>query len=157
MPKRSLAHDVVPNGAVRDLGADIKGVRSSAEIINVLRECLPAAPLNSFVECSARNIFNAFHKLDHALLASWRAGGETNSAIPHDDTGHTVAERWVHDIIPTDLAVIMGVHVDPSGCSVSPFSVNGFLGLTGDGTDLCDHSIFDGKVADLGRATQSID
>ena len=152
MPKRSLAHDVVPNGAVRDLGADIKGVRSSAEIINVLRECFPTAPLNSFVEGSTRNVLNALHELDHALLASWRAGGETDPAISHDDTGYTVAERWVHDIIPTDLAVIMGVHVDPSWRGVSPFSVNGLLGLTRNSADLRDHTIFDGKIAGLGPA-----
>ena len=152
MSKRSLAHDVVPNGAVGDLGADIKGVFSSAEIINVLRECLPTAPLNPFVEGSAWNIFDALHELDHALLASWRAGGETDPAISHDDTGYTVAERWVHHIIPTDLAVIMGVHVDPSWRGVSPFSVNGLLGLTRNGADLRDHAIFDGKIAGLGRA-----
>ncbi len=157
MAQCPLAHDIVSNGAVRHLCADIERVLACAQIVDVLRKRFPPPPFDAFIKGRARNVFDPLHQFDHAALAARRAGRKPNAAIPHDHTGDAMAERRIHHVIPADLAIVVRVDINPAGAGIGTRGINGFLGLTIDFAHADNEPLFDCKIARHGLTTQTVD
>ena len=156
MAQRPLAHHVVAHRTVRHLGAHIQGVGAAGKIVDVLRETLPVAPFNAFVQGGAGDVFHPFHQLHQALLAARRTGCEADAAIAHHNAGDAVAKRGIQGVIPTHLPVVMSVHVDPPRRGVGAVRVDGLLGLPIHCADGGDAPVLNGDVAVVGLLAAAI-
>ncbi len=100
---------------MRELSADIERVLARVEEVEILGERRPRTPRHTLVQRGAGNVFYAFHELDQRRLLTRRTRCETDSAVAHHQRGDAVAERRVELVVPRDLAVVVRVHVDPTG------------------------------------------
>ena len=66
------------------------------------------------MECGARNIFDAFHQLNKKVVAVTSCRGKAHAAITHDDRGHAMPARRADFRVPRDLAVVVGVNINPT-------------------------------------------
>src|SRR4051794_1220647 len=62
---------------------------------------------------SAGDVFDALHQLDEEVLRARSHGCEADTAVAHDDGRHAVPTRRGDLGVPRDLAVVVGVDVDP--------------------------------------------
>ncbi len=85
----AIAHDVSAHSAMWHLGADVDGVPSGVERVEVFRKRLPL-PLDAFGHGRARNVFDAFHHVDEPVVAIARSRRESDTAVSHDRRGHAV-------------------------------------------------------------------
>ena len=109
-----LAHDERPHGAVGDLGADVDRPRLHLDGVEVLGEALPAPP-DALRQGSARDVLDPFHQADEPVMAVGGDRREADATVAHHQCGDPVRERRVELIVPGDLAVVVRVHVDPTG------------------------------------------
>ena len=96
------------------LGRYVDRVRGVNDI-QVFRERLPS-PGDSFVQCSSRDVFHAFHELYQLVFGTWANRGESNSAVAHHDGGDTMPGRGCYLLVPANLTVEMGVNVHKAWC-----------------------------------------
>ena len=144
----ALAHHVVTQRAVGDLCPNIERVTTTRDVVHVLGERFPTTPLNTFVERGARNIFDTFHQFDQRLLAARSNGRKANTTVTHHDCCRTVTGRRVHDFVPTHLAVVVRVHVNPAGRHDGTIGIDGFFGRLGDrATDFNNHPVAHANIA----------
>ncbi len=150
----ALTHHVVAQRTVGDLGADVERVLPPGDVVEVLGERLPRSPLDPFVQRGAGDVLDALHQLDQRLLATRTHRSEADAAVAHHDGGDAVAGGRIHDVVPADLAVVVRVHVDPSGGDDRAVGVDGLGRGVGDrATHLHDPSVLDGDIApDRGSA-----
>ena len=64
------------------------------------------------MERRAGDILHAFHEADEFGAVFCTARREADAAISHDGSCHAVIDAGLKCIIPTDLAIIMGVKVN---------------------------------------------
>ena len=79
--------------------------------VHILRKGFPI-PINSFVQCSTRDVFDTFHQFNEALPIFGPARCKANPAITQYSGCYTVINRRLKLFIPRHLAIIMRVHVD---------------------------------------------
>ena len=128
------------------------------DVVEVVGEGLPLSPLHPFVQGRSGDVLDALHQFDQRLLAAGTNGGEPDAAVAHHDRRDTVAGRRIHDVVPAHLAVVVRVHVDPSGCDDRSVGVDGVGRCVGDGaTDLHDAAVLDGDVTTHGRCAGTVD
>ncbi len=139
---------IVADRPVSDHRGDAQGVFPARQIIEIFAIGLPGAPGHAFVERCAGNVLDTLHQLDQRTLAAWPHRGEAHAAIAHDDGADAVAGRGIHLLVPGDLAVIVGVNIDPGGGDDCPVGVDDLLGGLGDArADRDDHPVLHRDVA----------
>ncbi len=123
---------VVANSPVGDHRGDVEGVLAARQVVEILRIGLPGAPGHAFVEGRAGDVLDALHQFDQLALTSRRHGSEADAAVAHDDGADAVAGRGVHFLVPGDLAVVVGVNVDPGRGDDGAVRVDDLPGQLGD-------------------------
>ena len=154
----ALAHHVKAHGHVRDLSADVHRV-GRVDAVEVLGERLPA-PGDAVVERGAGDVLDALHELHEPVLGAGADRREPDAAVAHDDGGHAVPTRWRDVLVPTDLAVVVGVDVDEAGGEQVALGVDDApcLGRRGaGGRDVRDLPVVDRHVAALRRGAGAVD
>src|SRR6185503_1100907 len=91
------------------------------------------------------------------LALRGRTRGQRESAIAHDDGGHTVPAGAAPDAIPRDLGVHVGVTVDEAWRDDQAVGVERALGRRPNPPDLDDPAVLDCDVAAIARASRAID
>lgn len=74
---------------VRDLRAEVDGVRRGVEHAHVLAEALPA-PGDPLGQRRARDVLDPLHQLDQALVLGLADRGEADAAVAHHAGGDPV-------------------------------------------------------------------
>jgi hypothetical protein len=113
---------------VSNLRADVHDSRHGLERIEVFREGLPA-PLQSFDEGGAGDVFDALHEAYEPLPLVGCGRRKSHSAIASHDGGDSVPARRRQERIPGGLAVVMSVDVDKSGGDKQARGINVFAAL----------------------------
>ncbi len=108
-----LAHDVGPHRRVRDLGADVDRPAPLLERVEILGEGLPL-PLDPLGQRRAGDVLDALHEADEPVVAVGLGRREPDAAVAHDERRDAVPRRRGELGVPGDLAVVVGVDVDPS-------------------------------------------
>ena len=109
----TIAHHVVAHRDVWNLRTDIDRVRR-VDRIEILTVGLPT-PRNALMKCCTGNVLDALHQLDQLGLTARVDGREPHTAVPHDDRGDPVPAARGHVLVPTHLAVVVGMNVDKPG------------------------------------------
>ncbi|CAB4806333.1 unannotated protein [freshwater metagenome] len=109
----AVAHHIATNRSVTDLRGEVDGVRCAVDAVEVLGERLPL-PSDSLVKRGAGDVFDTFHDFDKPVMTIRCDRSESHTAISHDGGGDALPRRWREVGIPTHLAVIVRVDVDPS-------------------------------------------
>ena len=133
-----VAEHIGAHRRVRHSRTQIEGARHLGEGIDVLTERLPT-PVDAFVQRRSGNVLDRLHQLDQERLAAGANRRETDATVPHHCRGDTMVDRRTHHGIPGRLAVVVGVHVDPTGGDERTVGLDlarsGLVDLT-DGNDL---------------------
>ena len=75
--------------------------------------------------CSAVPGMSSIASINSIRNASPPGGpGEADATVPHHCRGDAVVDRRTHHGIPGGLAVVVGVHVDPTGGDERPVGLN---------------------------------
>ena len=109
-----IAEHIGPHRGVRHSRAEIERARHLGEGVDVFTERLPA-PVDAFVQRRAGDVLDRLHQLDQECLAAGADRGEADATVPHHCRGDAVVDRRTHHGIPGGLAVVVSVHVDPTG------------------------------------------
>ena len=154
----TFAHYSVAYWPVRDHRANIQCIATSGEKVQILRVTAPCAPGHTFVEHRAGYVLDTFHQLDQFALATRCHRCKANTAIAHDHGADTVAGRRVHRFVPSGLAVVVGVDVDPGGGDDGAIGVDG---LASGAADLCadfgDAAIAQRQITGIGCSAGTVD
>ena len=133
-----IAEHIGPHRGVRHSRAEIERARHLGEGVDVFTEGLPA-PVDAFVQRRAGDVLDRLHQLDQECLAAGADRGEADATVPHHCRGDAVVDRRTHHGIPGGLAVVVSVHVDPTGGDERTVGLDlarsGLVDLT-DGNDL---------------------
>ena len=158
VPDCSVAHDLKAKCAVRKLRTEIDRVFSITDPVEVLLEALPLTPGHAFGECRPRNVLDAFHDIHQRLFLALRTRREADTTIAHDHRGHAIAERRVERVVPSDLPVVVRVHVDPSRGNDRAIGLDDLgIGCVDSSADPDDDVARDGEVARDGRCAGPVD
>src|ERR1700754_2486836 len=130
---------------MRQLRADIDVEIALRQPFHVIREAFPR-PRDAGAQYRFRNILDAFHQLNQALVVAWPTRGEADAAIAHDGGGDTVLRRGRDVLAPGDLTVVMGMNIDEARCYQFAAGVDLLRALGGDLADLGDAAIRDGDI-----------
>ena len=128
-----LAEHVGAQRGVGHLGGDVDGAGHLLERVEVLAEGLPP-PVDALVERGAGDVLDRLHELDEEVLLAGPQRGEADAAVAHDDRGRAVPRRRRHLGVPGDLAVVVGVDVDPAGGDEIAAGVDLVAAVVGDPT-----------------------
>jgi len=67
------------------------------------------------MQSRAWNVLHAFHQADELIPIFGAARGEAYAAIAHNRSRNAVIDTGLKGVIPTDLAIIMGVKINEAG------------------------------------------
>src|SRR4029453_18164819 len=81
--------------------------------VEVFREALPL-PADAGGERRAGDVLHTLHELDQVVLLARAHGREADAAVAHDDRRDAIPARRREVGVPRDLAVVVGVDVDPA-------------------------------------------
>ena len=76
----------------------------------------------------AWNIFDAFHQVDQHLFMVRSDRGEANATIADDNGRNAMVRRRGEAVVPSGLAVVMGVWIDETRSDEQTFGVDDFRG-----------------------------
>src|SRR4051794_41656578 len=107
-----VAQYVCAQSSVRDLGGDVEHAGCGIDGVEVLGEGLPL-PVDAFVQGGAGDVLHALHQLDQERVAVGPRRREADSAVAHHHGGDAVPAGGADLRVPRDLAVVVGVDVDP--------------------------------------------
>ena len=151
-----VAEHIGPHCGVRHGRAQIEGARHLSEGVDVFTERLPA-PVDAFMQRRAGDVLDRLHQLDQERLTARANRGEADATVPHHCRGNAVVDRRTHHRVPGGLAVVVGVHVDPTGGDERPVGLDlapsSLVNLT-DGNDLV---TVDRNVGGDRRCTGAVD
>src|SRR5690606_5686174 len=82
--------------------------------IHIFGEAFPV-PLDAFGKRCAWNVFNAFHETEQPFALFGLARRKADAAVTHDGRGHAMKGGGLEIGIPSDLTVIMRMHIDEAG------------------------------------------
>ena len=152
----ALSHDVGAHGAMRDVGCDVDRARLFVERVEIFGEALPI-PFDAFGECGPRDIFDPFHEPDEPFVLIGFGGSEPDAAIPHDDGCDSVPAGGGHVGVPSGLAVVVGVDIDPAWGDEVSVGVDFAFAFLGDIADSGDFAVKDGDIAVEGGLAGAVD
>ena len=152
----ALAHHVITQGAVCELGADVEGILSRCKKVEIFGEGFPFAPGHAFVEGGARDVFDAFHQFDQLVFRTFMNRCEADTAVAHDDRRHTVRGRRIDLVVPSHLAVVVRVNVDPTRRHQRAVSIHHLLGVFTHLPRRHDATVANPDIAGLCRSTGSV-
>jgi hypothetical protein len=66
------------------------------------------------MQSCARNVLNALHEFDQAVLITSSNGSEANAAVAHHSRGHAMRGRRHEGLIPKRLTVVVRVDINKS-------------------------------------------
>ena len=113
--RAAFTHDVSTNSTVWNVCSNINGIATLVNRLEVFRERFPL-PTNSFMQCSARNVFDTFHQLHKPLFLSWSNWCKAHAAVANNHGGHAMTTGWLQQCVPTDLTVIVRMNVNEARC-----------------------------------------
>ena len=119
----TFTHHIPTHSAVRNVCSNVDGVATLVDRLEVFRERFPL-PTNSFMQCSARNVFDAFHQLHKPLFLAWTNRSKAHATVTNNHGGHTVTTGWFQQCVPTDLTVIVRMNVDEARSHKLAVSIN---------------------------------
>ena len=125
----ALAHDIVADGDVGRLGSDVHRV-GGVDVVEVFGEGLPA-PGDAVMQRRAGDVLDALHQFDQFAFGARPHRGEADPAIAHHDGSDPMPAAWRHLLVPTDLAVVVGVDVHEAGGQQVALGIDDPLGLGG--------------------------
>ena len=149
--RAALAHHVGAHRAVGYLGADVDRAGHALDGVEVLREALPL-PADALGQRRAGDVLDALHQLDQVVLLAGPDGREAHAAVAHHDGGDAVPARRREVRVPGDLAVVVGVDVDPARGHEQALGVDLPAALAHVAADGDDAVAVDGDVARRGAA-----
>ncbi len=109
----AIAHHIGAQRGVGHLGADVDRPTHRVEQVEVLGERLPA-PCHAFAQRGTGDVLDAFEQFDQELVLVGPDRGEPDAAVAEQDRGDPVDRRGRDVGVPGDLAVVVGVDVDPA-------------------------------------------
>ena len=119
---RALAHHIGPHRAMGHMRADIDRALHPRQRVEIFAESLPFE-LDSGRQGFAGDVLNGVHQAYQVALLAAPHGREPHPAIAHHHGGHAVPARGRDIRIPSHLAVVMGMDVDPAGSRQQAVSV----------------------------------
>ena len=69
---------------------NVEPPRPAFETVEIFRECLPC-PVDALSQSGSGDVLDTFHQLDQPVLAARLHRSETDTAVPCDDRGHSMA------------------------------------------------------------------
>ena len=156
MVAAAIAHDIGAQRGVGHVRAEIDGIFTLAQGIEIIGKTLPIPP-QPLRQRGAGDVLHALQKLDQPVVLVGAGGGESYAAISHRGGGDAVDRGGGEDLIPGDLAVVMGVDVDKAGGYDAAVGVDGFACRSrylADGHDLV---ALDGEVAAVAGGPGAVD
>jgi hypothetical protein len=141
---------------VGHLGTDVEGERHGVEVVEVLGEALPP-PADAGVQRRARDVLDALHEADEPLVPVGGDGSEPDAAVAHHHGGDPLPRRRRQQRVPGDLAVVVGVDVDPAGRHHQPIGVDRAGGRTLDVAHVGDDAVGDGDVGGAAGLPGAVD
>ena len=155
----ALAHHVEAQGSMGELGAHVEAVGPGVQVGQVLGKGLPLAPGHAFKQSGAGDVLDALHQVDEVFRAPLGNWCEAHAAVAHDHRGHAVGRRSLEPVVPSDLAVVVGVRIDPAGQHQGAIGINPApgAGARRDLADLGDAAVGHADVRDLGFRTGAVD
>ncbi len=141
---------------MRHLGShvDVEGPRR--QVVEVLAECLPA-PRDALVQRGAGNVLDAFHQLDDPIVVVAPAGREPDAAIAHHHRRDAVPRRRHQPVVPSDLAVVVGMDVHEAGRDQGAVGIDDAPRRTVHVSDRDDDFLVHGDVRSARRPTGAVD
>ncbi len=151
----AVAHHVVAQGDVGDLGADVDAV-GRVDGVEVVAERLPT-PRDAFVQRGPGDVLDGLHEGDELALRARPHRREPDAAVAHHDRRDAVPRRRRDLLVPADLAVEVGVDVDEARRHQRAVGVDGAAGGALDVTDGRDHAVTDRDVGRPAGRTGPVD
>ena len=152
----AIAHDIGAQCGVGHVGAEIHRIFALAQGVEIVGEAFPV-PRQPLGERRPGNILDAFEQLDQPIVLVGAGGGETNAAIAHRRRGDAVDRGGGEDVIPGDLAVVMGVDVDEARRDGAAIGVERLARGAGDVSDRDDLVVLDRDIAAEARGAGAVD
>jgi len=141
---------------VGHLGGDVDGVAALVQQVEIVGKALPSPPGHPHAERRAGDVLHPFHEVDQDVGVGGPDGGETHPAIAHHQRRHPVGGRRLQNVVPGDLAVVVGVDVDPPRGHERPVGLDDLPGRFGDHPDLDDPAVPDSDVGRVRRTTTAV-
>jgi len=151
-----VAHHVAPQRRVGHLGGDVERMGQALDHVEVLGEALPA-PADAFGQGRAGDVLHALHQSDEPVVAVGLHRSEADAAVAHHDRGHALPGRRGQQRVPGDLAVVVGVDVDPARGDQQPFGVELLAPRARHVTHGGDAAVVDGDVGHPAIRTGPVD
>ncbi len=151
-----VAHHVAPQRPVRDLGGDVHGVGQALDHVEVLREALPP-PADPLGQRRAGDVLHALHQGDEPVVAVGLHRGEADAAVAHDHRGDALPRGRGQQRVPGDLAVVVGVDVDPARRDQQTVGVQLLAPGAGDLAHEADPTVVHGHVGNSSVSTGPVD
>ena len=152
----AFAHHIRAHGGVRDLRTDIHRKRFFRQRVEVFGIGFPF-PRDAFGQRGAGDVLHAFHDVDQAIVKIGFDRGKAHAAIAHDDRGHAVPARGRKERVPADLAIVVGVNVDPARRDQQASGID-FTGSSArHHADCGDHVAVDRYIGHPARRASAID
>ena len=151
----SLSEHVRPERSVRDQGGDVEHAVRPLDLVEILAEALPV-PGDALGQRGARDVLDTLHQLNQPVAVARAGRREPDAAVARDHRRHAVPARGRHLGIPGDLAVVVGVDVDPARGHKQALRVDLAPGRAVDHPDFGDDGAVDGDVAVAERAARAV-
>jgi hypothetical protein len=119
----AFTHDIGTHCRVRDMCGDVNRPHLTIKGVKVLGEGLPI-PAKSFVQGSARDIFDTFHHFDKFVVEFWSDGCKAHPAVAHGNGRNSVMRRGRQPRIPRCLSVVVRMWIDESGGHYKTIGIN---------------------------------
>ncbi|OWK28909.1 hypothetical protein SPDO_27450 [Sphingomonas dokdonensis] len=152
----ALSHHIDAQRAVRHLDGDVDVVRQLVDRVHIFAEAFPL-PRQPFVQRGAGDVLDPLHQANQRVVILRADGREADAAIADDDGGGAQRGGRVHPGGPGDLAVIMGVDIDPAGGDELAGRVDFAFAGAADRADRGDPIAVDRDIAAKGRTARAID
>jgi len=130
---------------VGELSDHIDGAGFLIKGIQIIGKALPG-PFDPIGQGRSWDVLYTFHELNQKILLPRPDGGEANAAISHHNRGNAMVSRGRQAIIPSCLAVIVGVGInkprgDDTANGVNDFDIAALGGICGQRFAQGHHSI----------------
>ena len=141
----AFSHHIDAQCAMRQLRAEIDVMRSAVQRVEIVAEAFPI-PGQPLVQRGARDVLDALHELDQALVIARPHRRKADAAIAHHRGRDAVPARGHKTRLPYRLPVVMGVDVDEAGRDEKASRRDFLAAGAADGADLGDAAVRDRDV-----------
>jgi hypothetical protein len=141
---------------VRHLRGDVERPALAVQRVEIFGKAFPL-PIDALGQGGAGDIFDTLHQADQEIMPVGAGGRETDAAIAHQDSGDAMPERRRQLRIPGDLAVIVGMDVDPAGRDQQAVGMDRLACRGRDPPDLGDAAVLNGDIGDERSSAAAVD